>query len=311
MKAVMVDKEQRLVLADVGEPIPHDSEVLVRVRSVSINRGEVRRALSAPEGARPGWDFAGTIERAAADGSGPKNGARVVGIMPTGAWAQLLAARTDMIAALPEDVQFGEAACLPVAGLTALHAIRQRGDLLSRNVLITGASGGVGHFACQLAALAGARVVAAVRSEAHVGFAKAHGAHEAIVVHDDPAKAEKLGPFDLILDSVGGESLGASARMLAPDGVCVTIGVSAGPEARIAVSPFYMTGGASIYGLALFHELARRERASVGLARLVSLLVEKKLRVHVAVERPWDHVAEVARDLLERRYPGKAVLHLV
>ena len=148
MKAVQVDKERRLVLADVAEPTPARTEALVRVAAISLNRGEVRRASAAAEGFRPGWDFAGVVEKAAASGSGPPAGARVVGLMQVGAWAERLAARTDMIAALPDGVGFAQAACLPVAGLTALHALARRGDLLGRRVLITGASGGVGHFAC-------------------------------------------------------------------------------------------------------------------------------------------------------------------
>ena len=136
--------------------------------------------------------------------------------MATAGWAELLAVRTDMIAALPDAVSFAQASCLPVAGLTALHAVRQAGDLITRRVLITGATGGVGHFGSQLAKMAGAHVVAAVRSEAHAGFAKEHGADETVVVGDDPIKAQPHGPYDLILESVGGASLTASARMLAP-----------------------------------------------------------------------------------------------
>jgi NADPH:quinone reductase-like Zn-dependent oxidoreductase len=250
------------------------------------------------------------VQAAAADGSGPKAGTRVVGLMQVGAWAETLAARTDMIAALPDAVSFAQAACLPVAGLTALHAVARRGDLIARKVLITGASGGVGHFACQLAKLAGAQVVAAVRSDAHAPFARELGADEVAVVGDEPARAAQFGPYDLILESVGGASLTASAKMLAPDGICVTLGVSAGAQATIDIAPLYFTGRASIYGLGLFHELGRRETASIGLARLTSLLARKKLEVHIAVEKPWTEIDHVARDLLARRYLGKAVLHL-
>ena len=90
----------------------------------------------------------------------------------------------------------------------------------------------------------------------------------------------------------------------------MTFGVSAEPQATIAISPFYMIGGARIFGLALFHELARRERGSVGLARLAGLIAQKRLKVHIAIEKPWTAVDEVARELMARRYTGKAVLHL-
>ena len=83
-----------------------------------------------------------------ADGSGPGPGTRVVGILPSGAWAERVNCRTHAVAALPDAVGDAAAATLPVAGLTALHALRQGGLLLGRKVLVDGASGGVGHLAC-------------------------------------------------------------------------------------------------------------------------------------------------------------------
>ena len=127
IRAVVVDPDapNRLALADVEEPSPTPSEVLVRVSAVSLNRGEVRRAGSSEPGFRPGWDLAGTVERAAADGSGPQEGSRVVGFLPSGAWAELAAVPTDSVAFLADGVSFEEASTLPVAGLTALYALEE------------------------------------------------------------------------------------------------------------------------------------------------------------------------------------------
>ena len=310
MKAIKTDKDKRLVHAEVDPPKPQRGEALVRVHALSVNRGEIRRSLAANEGFRPGWDVAGVVEAAAADGSGPKAGQRVVGLLPVAAWAEQVAVGTENIAVLPDSVSFAVASCLPVAGLTALHALSKRGDLIGRRVLITGPTGGVGHFATQLASLQGAHVVAAVREEKQATFAKEHGAHSIAVIGNDPAKAAQHGPYDLILESVGGESLSAATKMLAVGGVCVTFGISGGTEAKIDISPFYIKGGGSIYGLAVFHELAHRERASIGLARLVDLVANKRLKAHIAVEKPWTAIDEIARDLQNRRYTGKAVLHV-
>src|SRR5579885_1139896 len=170
VRAVTVDPaaEGKLAIRPVSLRDPDRDEVRVRVTAISLNRGETRRAVQmAAPGWQPGWDFAGVVETAAADGSGPAAGTRVVGLLPSGAWAERVACRTHAVAALPDAVSDAQAATLPVAGLTALHALRQGGLLLGRKVLIDGASGGVGHLACQLALAAGAFVWGHARSEAH------------------------------------------------------------------------------------------------------------------------------------------------
>src|ERR1700751_494906 len=159
IRAVVVDPSlpDRLAIREVSLRDPDRDEVVVKVTAVSLNRGETRRALQLAEAVwRPGWDFAGVVETTAADGSGPKPGTRVVGILPSGAWAERVNCRSHAVAALPDAVGDAEAATLPVAGLTALHALRRGGLLLGRKVLVDGASGGVGHLACQLAVAAGA-----------------------------------------------------------------------------------------------------------------------------------------------------------
>src|SRR5260370_39594528 len=161
IRAVVVDPAApgKLAIRPVELRDPDRDEVVVRVSAISLNRGETRRALQAAEpGWRPGWDLAGVVDTAAADGSGPKPGTRVVGILPSGAWAERVNCRSHAVAALPDGVSDAAAATLPVAGLTALHALRQGGLLLGRKVLVDGATGGVGHLACQLAVAPGALV---------------------------------------------------------------------------------------------------------------------------------------------------------
>jgi NADPH:quinone reductase-like Zn-dependent oxidoreductase len=310
MRAVVVDPEAegRLSMAEVDEPDPAPSEALVRVAAISLNRGEVRRAETSEAGFRPGWDLAGTVERPAADGSGPGESARVVGFLPSGGWAEVAAVPANALAELPEGVSFEEAATLPVAGLTALYALEEGGQLLGRSVLVTGASGGAGLFALQLARMAGARVVALVRRQEHEELVREAGAHE-VAVDEGGAAAGENGPYHLILDSVGGEVLGNSLSMLAPEGTCVSFGVSGGAEITFDARNLYLTGGAKLYGFILFHEVIARP-ASDGLARLVSLVNEGKLKPRIEVEAPWTEVGEVAARLIERGYTGKAVLRV-
>src|SRR5436305_10645776 len=123
VRAIVVDPAAsgRLAIKPVELRDPDRDEVGVRVTAVSLNRGETRRALQVAEpGWRPGWDFAGVIETAAGDGSGPTPGTRVVGILPSGAWTERINCRSHAVAVLPDAVTDAQASTLPVAGLTAL-----------------------------------------------------------------------------------------------------------------------------------------------------------------------------------------------
>jgi NADPH2:quinone reductase len=312
IRAVVVDPSLpgRLAIREVSLRDADRDEVVVKVTAVSLNRGETRRALQVAEADwRPGWDFVGVVETTAADGSGPKPGTRVVGILPSGAWAERVNCRSHAVAALPQSVSDAQAATLPVAGLTALHALRQGGLLLGRKVLVDGASGGVGHLACQLAVAAGATVWGHVRREEYRA-AVADWCDERVVVGRELATAKPHGPFWLILDSVGGAALSAALGMLQPNGTCVTFGVSETSTASIESREFFATGGTRLYGLTLFHELMSVERAGIGLGLLADLIATKKLRPQIAVEAPWGEIGAVARRLLDRDFTGKAVLHI-
>jgi NADPH:quinone reductase-like Zn-dependent oxidoreductase len=173
-------------------------------------------------------------------------------------------------------------------------------------VLVTGASGGVGHLACQLAGHAGARVIAAVRREERAQYAWEAGAHE-VVVGEDLSPAAACGPYHMILESVGGTSLATALTMLAPDGMCVLYGTSSSAETTFDARRFFGTGGASLYGFILFHEI-KRQPASSGLARLVRLVANGALHPQIEVQAPWTEIADVARRLFNRQIAGKAVL---
>jgi NADPH:quinone reductase len=312
IRAVVVDpsSDARLTLRDVELPPAAPNDVTVRVTAISLNRGEVNRALSASEaGARPGWDFAGTVEAIAPDGSGPTAGTRVVGMLPTGAWAERVRAPSHAVAALPDGVSDAQAATLPVAGLTALHALRQGGLLLGRKVLIDGATGGVGHLAVQLAAASGAIVYGHVRRPEQKAMI-AEWCGDRIIVAADLRAAASSGPYHLILDSIGGSALSAALTMLQPNGTCVHFGVSESPTTTIESGAFFRQGGVKLYGLILFHELRQVEPAGPGLAVLAHEVAQRRLRPHIEIEAPWTDIAGIARRLIAREFVGKAVLHV-
>ncbi len=310
IRAVVVDPdtEKRLTIQNVNPPSPLSSEAVIRVRAVSLNLGEVRFAMNAEAGWRPGWDLAGVVERAASDGSGPPVGARVVGFVPSGAWAEQVAVPTHALAIVPDVVSFAQASTLPVAGLTALYSLERNGSLLGQSVLITGASGGVGHLGCTLARHMGAHVVASVRRPERAQHARDAGAHE-VVVGEDIAGAAAFGPYHMIVESVGSETLAKALSMLGPDGMCVTCGVSAGAEVTLNARDFFRIGAAKLYGFILFHEV-KAYPASAGLSRLAQLVADGILKPQIEVEAPWAAIADVAQRFFNREIAGKAVLLL-
>jgi NADPH:quinone reductase-like Zn-dependent oxidoreductase len=307
VRAVVTDPNApaHLTVATVDDPQPRADEALIRVHAISLNRGEVRGAQAAKPGTRPGWDVAGVIEKEAADGSGPKTGQRVVGMLRTGAWAELINIPSPNLAVLPDNVSFEVASTLPVAGLTALYALDRAAGLTGRNVLITGASGGVGNIGIQIAKQGGARVTALVRQERHAQSARDAGAHN-VVADETGEAARQYGPYNHVLEAVGGPVLGNAISMLAPSGHIVVYGVSAGGPLTVDSTLFLRTR-LIISGLAVFTEL-QKETAGVGLGRLAAMCAAGTLKPHIAITAPWAEIGNVAQQLLDRSYPGKAVL---
>lgn len=335
MRAIVVDPEVkgRLTLQEVESPSPAPSEALVGVSAISLNLGEVRTALlRAQAGWRPGWDLSGVVEQAAADGSGPSVGTRVFGLVNSGAWAERVAVPTAQLAEIPDGVSFAQAAALPIAGITAFYGLA-RGCLLlnrkvlitggpeiaghvyrlekesllrNRKVLVTGASGGVGHFACQLAREEGATVVALVRRAERVASVRAIGAHK-VVVGEDVAAAGSFGPYDLILDTLGGESLRTAATLLAASGICVSVGAAEQPE--MTLQNRFHSFDSPENGF-LVRDIEPKKSITKDLARLAQMVASDRLHPHIGLEAPWTDVAEVTQNLLDRRIPGKAILHI-
>lgn len=307
MRAVVVhpDAAGRLTIGVGEEPDPNPDEAVVSVRAFSLNRGEIRRTGGASPGTRIGWDVAGVVARPAQGGGGPEEGQRVVGfVAAANGWAEKVAVPVDALAVIPDGVSDVQAATLPVAGLTALRGLDVGTRLLGRAVAITGATGGVGSFAVQLARAAGAKVVAQVRKPAQQAWVRELGAHE-VVIGGDAQGFRAHGPYALAFDGLGGAYLGALAGMLDTDGVAVSYGSTASREVQFEVYDLPRT--ASLYGFSLFDEV-RDERAGRGLERLLWLAQAGVVTTHIERTGSWTEVGDAAMALMERRFRGKAVL---
>ncbi len=293
-------KPEHVDLQDVTEPQPAADEALIQVRAFDVNRGELRLLESRPDGWRPGQDIAGVVARAAASGSGPREGQRVVALVDQAGWAELAAAPVSRIAALPDSVSFEAAATLPVAGLTALRALRLGGLLLGRRVLITGASGGVGQFAVQLAAAAGARVTAVARAERAEAL-RGLGASEIV-----PQVEGLQGAFDLILESVGGASLTAAFKLAAADGALVFFGNSSRETSGISFADFGGHPRARVLPFFVYESGPPAFGADLGL--MAQLIGDGKLDPLIGFQGSWRDLGAALAALRDRRFGGKAIL---
>ncbi|MEU6375719.1 zinc-binding dehydrogenase [Streptomyces sp. NPDC046909] len=303
MRALIVDQEVpgRLRPGDAPDPEPGPGQVLVEVRHTSLNAAELYFAEHGAPGQVIGFDSAGVVVRAAANGAGPEAGSRVVGFGEGGGFAALRALDVADLAVVPDGVDLGEAATLPVAAGTALRALEQAGPLLGRRVLVTGASGGVGGFAVQLAALGGAYVIGVAGSADGRRWVGELGADEVVA-----GPQEVTDPVDIVIDNVGGTQLVAAYRLLTSGGNLQSVGWASGGDAVLPVGS--TLGSPAPRSVVSVYNGGGLTDRRAQLDRLLALVAAGKLRVPVGWRGPWDKVADAVAALSERRLWGKAVL---
>ncbi|MFF7859067.1 zinc-binding dehydrogenase [Streptomyces sp. NPDC007904] len=292
------DAERPVAFAEVLQPVPEPSEALVKVEAFALNRGETFLLEHPRPELLPGKDIAGLVVQAAADGSGPGIGTRVVGHPAQGGWAEYAAVPTHSLAVLPDGIDSARAAALPLAGITALRLLRTAGSLTGRRVLLTGASGGVGHYVTELAVGAGTELTAVTATPERGERLAELGAK---VVHE---VAAAQGPFDVVLESTGGPDLPIAVSKVRPGGMLVWFGQAS--RTPVSLDFFQLLGGPERVTIQHFHYAG----APYGpdLSTLVRLVEEGRLHPETGRIADWSRTAETLVDLRKRRIRGKAVL---
>ncbi|MGS2590724.1 zinc-binding dehydrogenase [Streptomyces hebeiensis] len=299
MRALVVDHSEAgpVRFADVDEPVPSTGEALVEIQHISLNFGELNYVHKWPAGAVHGHDAAGVVVRAASDGSGPPEGTRVAVGMAPHAWAERVAVSPASLGTVPEGVDLADAAALGIAGVSAFRVLRKR-SLLARDVLITGASGGVGHFAVQLAALAGARVTALVGSPERAAGLRELGADRVLT-----DLAETGDRFDLVLDTVGGPLVAQAWSSLAEGGTIHLVGYSSGQETTFPSGALF--GFGEPRSIATYGDMTP---TGGELTDLLGLMAAGRLSAPVGLRGDWQDVRDAVQALFTRKVHGKIVL---
>lgn len=309
MKAVVYHKKgspEKLVYSEIDKPVPGDNEVLIKVQAVSLNAADYRSMKMGiiPKRKIFGADIAGIIETAGKNIFQFKPGDEVMGDLASfgfGGLAEYVTAPEKALVAKPSQVSFEEAAAMPLAGLTALQALRDKGNIKKgQKVLIVGCAGGVGTFAIQLAIYFEAEVTG-VCSPKNVQQTLSLGADHVIdYTKEDFSKSGKQ--YDLILGVNGNYSLMAYKRMLTKGGIYVMIG---GSLSQIFKSLIF--GRSFSLGSKKMKSLAAKANQK-DLEFLAGLLEKGTIRPIIERRYPLEKAADAMNYLRQGHALGKVII---
>lgn len=302
----------QLVWQEVADPEPTEHDLLVRVAAAGVNAADVlqlRGHYPAPQGAPaqiPGLELAGVVTAVGRAVRRFRVGDRVMALVAGGAHAELAAVDEGSALHVPPALDMAAAGGFPEVFITAWDALfLQAGLQVGERVLVTGAAGGVGTAAIQLASAAGASVTASSRNPDRLGDLLALGARLAL----SPEEALARGPFDVILELVGGAGVAQGLSVLANRGRIAVIGLGAGRSVELDLS-LLMAKRARIFGSTLrARSLAEKELVTCSVAdHVLPLLESGRVRVQVAATYPMEAAGQAYAHLSSGGKLGKIVL---
>ncbi len=304
MKAVVYEKK-KLVYSDVPTPGAGETEVLVKIHAASLNALDYRsmRMGIIPKSRIFGADIAGVVEAAGSRVTEYRPGDRVAADISgcgLGGFAEYAAVPQSVLVKIPEAVSFENAAALPVAGGTALQALKMGGVKQGHRVLIVGAGGGVGTYAVQLAKIMGAAVTAVCgpnNAEMVLGL----GAERVINYTKESFAADK-NVYDAVIAANGGYPLSAYKRVLKPKGVCVVLGGALKQIfATMVLGPILSAGGKKVRMLAA-------KPNPKDLAFNLNLMAQGQLKPVIAARHRLNETPEALADLSRGHARGKVII---
>ena len=308
-----------LTLEDVPNRQPAAGEVLVGVRACGINFPDLllvqgKYQFKPPPPFSPGSEVSGVVEAVGSNVDAVRVGQRVLAMGPFGGLAEQFVTDALRVVALPENLDFVRACCLPTVYGTTLHALRDRAQLRAgETLLVLGAAGGVGLAAVQLGKRMGARVIAAASSAEKLETCKRNGADLLIdYTREDLKERVKAltdgAGADVVYDPIGGPYTEAALRATSFGGRLLVIGFAAGEIPRIPTN-LTLLKGCSIVGVFWGMAMARdRARMTGQLEEILAWVADGSLKPHVHATYPLARALDALRDVEQRRVQGKVVV---
>jgi NADPH2:quinone reductase len=322
MKAVRLQKyggPEVLEIVEIERPLPTGREVLIEIKAIGVNYADTARregqyVVKTPLPFIPGAEIAGVVAAVGEKVTTVKPGTRVVTLIESGGYSEFALADERSLIPLPEQLDFKNAAALPLQGLSAYHVLKTMGRLeKGETVLVHAAAGGVGTLAVQLAKLFGAgKIIATASSAEKLELARQMGA-DVLVNYTESNWVEQVleatggKGVDVALEMVGGDVFNKTLKCLATFGRLVVFGAASGEQSKMYPSSL-MARNQSVIGFFLPQIMRKPELLQPSLVELLTYLGEGKLKLTIGGVFPLEDAADVHRLLQSRKTTGKLIL---